>query len=160
MDGGIDYSLSRKIFHGIEHKVKSIVQNLGIKNLLGRNYLPIGSSIIVDSDNNNKSLIVSPTMLLPQDVSQTRNAYYATMVILYNILINRKYNIDNVNIIFTSICCGFGKMSAIESFNQIMQGIKDYHSYQPQIINSSIIIKEPKLYQNTEWFNINVYDIN
>ena len=48
MDGGIDYSLSRIIFPGIEMKVKDRVKALKKMTLLGRYYLPIGSSIILD----------------------------------------------------------------------------------------------------------------
>jgi hypothetical protein len=58
---------------------------LGIISIVGNPYLPIGSSVILDKGN--KSLIISPTMLLPQNVSNTKNAYYYTMAILYNILI-------------------------------------------------------------------------
>ena len=104
MDGGIDYPLSRIIFPGIEREVKRIVRENGFINLLDRSYLPIGSSIILDKGD--KALVVSPTMLLPQNVSGTKNAYYATMAVLYNILVNRKENINDIDIIFTSFCCG------------------------------------------------------
>ena len=163
MDGWIDNALSRIVFPGIEQEVKSIVKSIEIQNLLGRSYLPIGSSIIIEKGQ--KNLIVAPTMLLPQNVSNTLNAYYATMAILYNILINHKENINNVDIIFTSFCCGYGKMSEDESINQIIKGIQDYHKYNPKIINDNIIInqpnllEQPKYYQNTEWFNINPKDI-
>jgi O-acetyl-ADP-ribose deacetylase (regulator of RNase III) len=63
MDGGIDLALSRVIFPGIEAKVKQQVRQLGIQTKLGRNYLPIGSSIIMEPEPN-KSLIVAPTMLI------------------------------------------------------------------------------------------------
>jgi len=66
------------IFPGIEYEVKSIVNSLGIKTLFNRPYLPIGSSIIIEKGQ--KNLIVAPTMLLPQNVSNTLNAYYATML--------------------------------------------------------------------------------
>jgi O-acetyl-ADP-ribose deacetylase (regulator of RNase III) len=108
MDGGIDYALSRIIFPNVEVEIKNIVKQLGIKSIVGKSYLPIGSSIILDKGN--KSLVVSPTMLLPQNVSNTKNAYYATMEALYNILINKKENINDIDIIFTSLCCGYGKM--------------------------------------------------
>jgi len=74
------------IFPNIEIEVKNIVKQLGITSIIGKPYLPIGSSIIIDKGN--KSLVISPTMLLPQNVSNTKNAYYATMSVLYNILIN------------------------------------------------------------------------
>lgn len=164
MDGGIDYALSRIIFPNIETEVKNIVKQLGIQSIVGKPYLPIGSSIIINKDNN-KSLVVSPTMLLPQNVSNTKNAYYATMSVLYNILLNKKEILEDVDIIFTSFCCGYGKMDEDESIAQIMNGIKDYIQYKPKIINQYIIINEPNLYdqptyyQNTEFFKIKPEDI-
>lgn len=167
MDGGIDMVLSRIIFPDIEPKVKKIVKDLNIRSLVGKYYLPIGSSIIIDHETDiKKSLIFSSVMLLPQDVRNTRNAYYATMAVLYNILINKQENINNVDIIFTSLCCGYGKMDEITSITQIIQGINDYPLYNPTtIINENIIINEPNLleqpkyYQNTEWFDISPYEI-
>ena len=101
MDGGIDYALSRIIFPNIEpEEVKHIVKQLDRVSIVGKPYLPIGSSIILD-DGDNRALVMSPTMLLPQNVSKTRNAYYATMAVLYNVLIHRKESLDNVDIIMT-----------------------------------------------------------
>lgn len=163
MDGGIDYALSRIIFPDIEKEIKHIVRSLGITSIVGKPYLPIGSSIILDKGY--KSLVVSPTMLLPQNVSNTKNAYYATMAILYNILINKKENLEEVDIIFTSLCCGYGKMCEDVSIQQIIEGIKDYMNYKPRIIKENIIINEPNLYdqpkyyQNTEFFSIKPEEI-
>jgi O-acetyl-ADP-ribose deacetylase (regulator of RNase III) len=163
MDGGIDYALSRIIFPNIETEVKNIVKQLGIKSIVGKSYLPIGSSIILNKGN--KSLVISPTMLLPQNVSNTKNAYYATMAILYNILINKKESIEEVDIIFTSFCCGYGKMEEDVSIQQIIDGIKDYIHYKPKLIYENIIINEPNLYdqpkyyQNTEFFKIKPEEI-
>lgn len=159
MDGGIDLALSRTVLPGIEPRVKSSVRDIGRKNLLGRYYLPIGSSLIVDHDEQ-KSLVVAPTMLLPQDVSKTQNAYYATMAVLTNIFVNRKESLTDVDVIFTSLCCGYGKMSEEESVRQILKGIQDFRTYGAQLLNSSTVLAEPnlseqpKLYQNTEWFDI------
>lgn len=158
MDGGIDYALSRIIFPNIEKEVKDVVKQIGITNIIKRTYLPIGSSIILDKGY--KSLVISPTMLLPQNVSNTKNAYYATMATLYNILINSKENIEDVDIIFTSLCCGYGKMEEDESIRQIIDGIKDYIHYKPKTIYKNIVINEPNLneqpkyYQNTEFFYV------
>ncbi len=163
MDGGIDYALSRIIFPNIEIEVKNIVKQLGITSIVGKPYLPIGSSIIVNKGN--KSLIISPTMLLPQNVSNTKNAYYATMAVLYNILINKKENIEEIDIIFTSLCCGYGKMEEDVSIQQIIEGIKDYIHYTPKLIYKDIIINEPNLYDqpkyyhNTEFFKIKPEEI-
>ena len=163
MDGGIDYALSRIIFPNIETEVKNIVKQLGIISIVGKPYLPIGSSIVLNKDN--KSLVISPTMLLPQNVSNTKNAYYATLAVLYNILININEDIKDIDIIFTSLCCGYGKMEEDVSIQQIIDGINDYIHYKPKIINKNIIINEPNLYdqpkyyQNTEFFSINPEEI-
>lgn len=163
MDGGIDYAISRIIFPNIELEVKNIVKQLDITSVVGKPYLPIGSSIILNKGK--KSLVVSPTMLLPQDVSTTNNAYFSTMAILYNILINNNQDLKDIDIIFTSLCCGYGKMNEDTSIQQIIKGINDYPNYNPIIINKNIIIKQPNLieqpkyYQNTEFFYINPQDI-
>ena len=110
-------------------------------------------------------MVVSPTMLLPQNVSNTKNAYYATMAVLYNVLVNRKEKIEDVDILFTSFCCGYGKMTEEDSIQQMLEGIKDYRDYTPTIIYKNIIIHEPNLreqpkyYQNTEFFSINAQEI-
>ena len=164
MDGGIDYALSRIIFPNIEKEVKSIVEKIGIISIVGKPYLPIGSSIIVNKGD--KSLIISPTMLLPQNVSNTKNAYYATMAVLYNILINKKENLEEIDIIFTSLCCGYGKMEEDVSIQQIRDGLKDYINYKPKLIYNDIIVNEPNLYeqpkyyQNTEFFSIKPEEIS
>lgn len=163
MDGGIDYALSRIIFPNIETEVKQIVKQLGITSIVGKPYLPIGSSIIVEREN--QSLVVSPTMLLPQNVSTTKNAYYATMAILYNILINKKEKLQDIDILMTSLCCGYGKMDEETSIQQILEGIRDYINYQPKMIMNNIIIHEPNLheqpkyYQNSEFYPIRPEDI-
>lgn len=163
MDGGIDHALSRIIFPDIEVEVKSVVKQLGITSIVGKPYLPIGSSIIIDRGAT--ALVVSPTMLLPQNVSNTKDAYYATMAILYNVLINRKEKLEDVDILFTSFCCGYGKMEEDVSIQQIMQGINDYHDYRPTTIYRNIILNEPNLfdqpkyYQNTEFFSIEAEQI-
>ena len=163
MDGGIDYALSRIIFPEFEIEVKNTVKQLGITSIVGKPYLPIGSSIIINKDN--KSLVIAPTMLLPQNVSNTKNAYYATMAILHNILVNKKENLEDIDILFPSLCCGYGKMDEETSIQQIMEGIRDYKDYKPKIINQNIIVNEPNLYdqpkyyQNTEFFKIKPEEI-
>jgi O-acetyl-ADP-ribose deacetylase (regulator of RNase III) len=175
MDGGIDYALSRQVFPGIEPQVKQQVRALGRQTLLGRPYLPIGSSIILEQQQTQQShhakiaLCVAPTMLLPQNVSQTQNAYYATMAVLYNIRVNQGANLDDTDILLTSFCCGYGKMDEAESIRQMLQGIRDYMTYQPSYKsneNGKIIVlaepnlsEQPKYYQNTEWLDIQPSEI-
>ena len=104
------------------------------------------------------SLVSAPTMLTPQDVSTTQNAYYATMSVLHNILINNAQNINDVDIIFTSMCCGYGKMSYKESAKQMLRAINDYIYYKPNNLTNNIslcepnINEQPRIYANNEWF--------
>lgn len=171
MDGGIDKPISRIILPDIEKKVKNQIQKYGKNNLIKQKYLPIGSSIIIKSDetflyflkDKEPYLVVAPTMLLPQPINNTKNVYYATMTTLYNILINN--NFKNCEIIFTSMGCGYGKLSEEESFKQFLQGIKDFQKYTPHIIDKSCVIHEPNLneqlnfYENTAFKNIKSEDI-
>lgn len=160
MNGGIDHALDRCVFPKIESTVKEAIKSLNIKNISGKYYLPIGSSMIIDDVNTNNSLIVAPTMLAPQPVLNTKNAYYATMAILYNIVINRNQDINDVDILFTSLCCGYGKMDINESALQILNGIKDFKNYEAIVYNNNVILcepnlhEQPKYYDNSEWFYI------
>jgi len=158
MDGGIDYPLSRIIMPGCEQKLGEELLKVKYIDKLNRHYLPIGSSIIVEHDSM-KSLISAPTMLVPQDVSLTHNAYYAALSVLHNILINNEYNIDDVDIIFTSMCCGYGKMSYKESARQIIKAIRFYRLYNPTSFTENIslcqpnIDEQPRLYANLDFFD-------
>ena len=126
MDGGIDYQYSRVMFPNVEKELKKKLNILNIKTLLGRNYLPIGSSITVEVDINT-ILIASPTMFLPHNVSSTNNAYYSFMSTLLAFDKYKKYNkIDVDTLIVTSLCCGYGKMKPDISAIQIYNAYNDY----------------------------------
>lgn len=164
MDGGIDYTLSREIMPGVEQKLRSVVQKHGYTSLLGRKYLPIGSCCLIDYDDNN-ILLSCPTMLLPQDVSETKNCYYATMAALYAVQEYYEKNEKDEKdffIVMTSACCGYGKMDVEQSLCQCFQAIRDYKIYgdDATMISHSdgiILLKEPNMeeqphvYANTEW---------
>jgi hypothetical protein len=170
-DRGFEHVISTIIFPHLETKVKKRISIIGKKNKIGSYYLPIGSSLIQSHDTDeNKKVIISPIMLLPQNVSNTLNAYYATMAILYNIIIIQKENVSTIDILFTSFCCDdIGNMTAQYSIDQIIQGIMDYTKYINHTIpgieyNDSLIREiclnhQPKYYQNNEWFHIPILDI-
>jgi O-acetyl-ADP-ribose deacetylase (regulator of RNase III) len=163
MDGGIDMVLSRDVFPGIEQKVKNAIAKYGKKTTLDRDYLPIGSSIIIKPASccgfiKNPYLMVAPTMLLPQDVSETENAYFHTMAVLNNILHLKELPRGNegVDVIFTSACCGYGKMSEKIAFEQIQKGIDDYpkyaEKYSIQFPANGVLICEPNLQQQPKYY--------
>lgn len=159
MDGGIDLALSRDVMPGIEQTVKKAIKNYGKLSRIDRMYLPIGSSIIISYDDI-KNLVVAPTMLLPQDINNTDNVYWAVKSCLFNILVNKNENINDVDIILTSSGCGFGKLSAQTAFEQTMKAIKDYSNFSCSCLNSHVVIAEPnlsqqpKIYMNHEFIDI------
>jgi O-acetyl-ADP-ribose deacetylase (regulator of RNase III) len=173
MDGGIDKIYSEIMFPGIVKKVKQSIRKYSKQNKLGQYYLPIGSSIIIKPKiinipalkNKECYLVVAPTMLMPQSVNNTQNTYYATVASLYNIFKNSQFKHKNCEIIFTSMCCGYGNMQEKESFEQFIRGINEYQNYKPNIINNICILHEPNLdeqpnyYENTAFKNISYKDI-
>lgn len=132
MDGGIDYVYSRKMFPGCEKQVKQKILSLGFKTLLGRPYLPIGSAFCV-SVSESTSLICAPTMFLPHDVSSTRNAYLSFLAAL---LVFQKTAVYET-LVVTSLCCGYGKMSEVESAKQMRQAYDDFLQKKIPIDSSS-----------------------
>jgi O-acetyl-ADP-ribose deacetylase (regulator of RNase III) len=164
MDGGIDLALSHSVFPGVEPEVKQAIANIGIQSLLGRYYLPIGSSFILEKGS--RALVIAPTMLLPQDIRCTDNVYYATMATLYNILVNKGESLETTDILFTSMGCGYGNLLEEESLFQILQGIQDYKIfYTPTTVAENLVIWEanlesqPRYYMNTEFLKISPREI-
>jgi O-acetyl-ADP-ribose deacetylase (regulator of RNase III) len=158
MDGGIDLVLSRTIMPGIESKVKRRIRELGILTTIGRPYLPIGSVITVHHDDTTH-LIVAPTMFLPHDVSGTQNAYWSFFAALkmWKKLCD-KADI-RYNLVVTSHCCGYGKMSENESARQMKKAYDDFISnsgpvavteFDDCIIFPNRDMEQPRNYDNRE----------
>ncbi len=123
MDGGIDYMLSRRIFPGIQTAVQLRIAAAGYKTALGRSFLPIASAIWIPTPSvPSCGLIVAPTMFLPHDVSGTQNAYWSFLAAL---VLHRKVSPDKT-LIVTSHCCGYGKMPADESAEQMFRAYEDF----------------------------------
>lgn len=161
MDGGIDYAYSRIMFPGIEYKIKETIKELPYRTFLGRPFLPIGKAIVTKTDifsltGNPCYIISSPTMLLPQDVSKTPNAFLSIIAIIQLLKkIKDTYNIkDNDELILTSMCCGVGKMNADISFKQIQGALEHNDPENISIDIGKIIGLQPNYYANTEWKNI------
>ncbi len=122
MDGGIDYAYSRVMFPGVEKAVRQRIAAHGKKTALGRSYLPIGQAIAVPTCLPGTHLIAAPTMFLPHDVSQTQNAYASTLAAF---ALHAKYA-PETTLVFTSHCCGYGKMTEAESAKQMVAALRDF----------------------------------
>ena len=126
MDGGIDWVLSREMFDGVEQAVRNRIERIGICTGLGRFYLPIGSALLVPTNREHSYLISAPTMFLPHDVSETKNAYWSFLAAL---MLHKQWT-EHTNIpttlVVTSHCCGYGKMLPEVSANQMRQAYTDF----------------------------------
>ena len=76
MDGGIDLVYSSFFGSKLNQKVQKAICRKT------QNYLPVGSSIVIPTDNNRiPYMIVAPTMVLPEAIP-ARNCFYAMFAIL------------------------------------------------------------------------------
>jgi O-acetyl-ADP-ribose deacetylase (regulator of RNase III) len=127
MDGGLDRILNDDMFPGCRNQYENKLLALSYRTILGRPYLPVGSSIFIKRDLEESAIIFAPTMFKPSDVSKTRNAYYSFLSALY--LMN-KYNntllVPFTSLIVTSHCCGYGMMDEEESAKQMYQALCDF----------------------------------
>lgn len=162
MDSGVDHTYSRIMFSGIETKIKKRIKSIGFKTKLGRYYLPIGKAICTPTDeytpngNGKCFMISSPTMLLPQDVSNTPNAYLCMMSVI-QLLKKKKEEFgitDQDELVITSFCCGYGKMDTRLSMDQINKAINQDDPEKVKLNYNDILTLQPKYYENTEWTDI------
>ena len=176
-DGGIDYVYSRKMFPVCEKVIRLRLQDMvdaGESNvsLLGRPYLPIGSAMLYTANEATSTiLIASPTMLQPQDVSETQNARSCMFAILQ--ALEECKAISNFAIetcVVPALCCGYGKMDPKKAAKQCKQAFddfyifgarSDYRVFEHQDTNDFTLLYEqdlpstqPKYYVNSEFFVI------
>lgn len=158
MDRGIDKVYSQIMFKGIESKIKEKIKKLGFKTKLERPFIPIGKSIVTKTDilhpKGNSYLITSPTMLMPQDVSKTPNAFLAIISVIQLLKEYKHFIKDTDELIIPSMCCGRGKMDPKVSVAQIVKALETKDVERMDLNFSKIIGVQPNYYENTEWKNI------
>lgn len=123
MDGGID-----KIINYNLNFVSDIVQETIKTKYFGE--CPVGESFLIKLDHQKfKYLCYAPTMRIPENVSNTLNAYYAFRSVLVQCL---RYNIKSV--VVPLFCAGAGEMSISKichQYNMALESIKyDFGSWQ------------------------------
>lgn len=121
MDGGIDDVL-RQMFPWAPAGVKALICELGYTTRRGRPYLPVGTACS-QMLGRETALISAPTMFLPQDVSQTRNAYWAMMAVL---VAATKLPDDIHTVVVPSLCCGWGRMLPAAAAAQMREAYNDF----------------------------------
>ena len=177
-DAGLDRVYSRHLFPGSEKAMKSLLPFIGKINLVGKRYLPIGDALMINvssmldkskmHDSPDEStdwlhiyLIACPTMLLPQNVKDTRNAYHSALAALKAAHAHPQIK----RVVFSGMCCGWGKMAALDSARQMRHALLDFEA---GVANGDIIKsqdkdallyrsrfeplpEQPDFYENTEW---------
>jgi O-acetyl-ADP-ribose deacetylase (regulator of RNase III) len=120
MDGGVDFAYSRVMFPGVEAEVMKRIATEGMMGKLDRRFLPIGRALIVEA-RKGVFLVVAPTMLLPQDVRDTHNAYHATYAAVAAALKDRRIT----HVVFPGMATGVGAMSPGEALKQMTDAVRD-----------------------------------
>lgn len=141
---GIDAVYSQAMFPGIEGRVRAAIRSVGAADRVGGTFLPVGQAIKVDD------LVVSPTMLLPQNVAGTRNAYLAFNAALWCA------DSNGVTTLFVpGMCTGWGGMSADDAIKQMKEAYDLYKAGGHHGVSAQKILEEqPKYYENTEFVYI------
>ena len=162
MDGGIDKAymgMFKDIQPKVQGSIKKLIPEYNNVTKLGRPYLPIGSAIKVPVEDSNY-LISAPTMLQPQPVQNTKNAYWATRAAL-------KVWSGTGTIFVPLMCCGYGKMDPQEATRQMKQAYDEYVLDSKKSPNSVIdyyleepnMDEQPNYYENTEFKDIPIEKI-
>ena len=102
MDGGIDYVYSEHFGWDLQESLQQKIREDYYGELI------VGNATIVETKNKSIKFLVScPTMRIPENVSNTVNAYLAFRAGLLEIL---KFNSKNNQIIKSVLCPGLGTM--------------------------------------------------
>jgi O-acetyl-ADP-ribose deacetylase (regulator of RNase III) len=129
MDGGIDFVYSRLMFPGLETVVRQAIaahgcadENMGIPSLA------IGKAIaLVIPENTDIYMVIAPTMLLPQDVRGTHNAYHAMYATLKAV-----HDVEKItHLVVPGLCTGCGMMDASVAVKQMQQAHIDFMEGRP-----------------------------
>ncbi|VVU94404.1 hypothetical protein CPAV1605_126 [seawater metagenome] len=144
-----------------EKKLKEKIASYKFKTLQNRFYLPIGSSILLEYENNN--LIYSPIMWVKQDISNTNNIYWSFLSTLSLILKNNINDMESKNlIIFEQPVSPTGteqRAKAFEKFNDLnnenfIESL-DYKNDNTIFYKESNISEQPPFLQNNEFRELN-----
>ena len=103
MDGGIDLAYSRRFGRNLQKNLQKIIR----EEYYGE--IPVGNAVIIKTDHTNiRYLISAPTMRVPQDISETVNAYLAFRAVLIEV---KRFNEKSCQGINSILCPGMGTLT-------------------------------------------------
>ncbi|WP_444911317.1 macro domain-containing protein [Microbulbifer sp. PAAF003] len=135
MDGGLDLPFRDRLGFKVEDQVEERIESDFHCEL------PAGSAVVVPTSHENWPYLISaPTMRVPEEVSNTLNAYYVFRAILNSVqLFNRSNSSERINsILCPGLGTGIGNLSA-----RRCTGICE------QPITPNQAFKNTQLYRNT-----------
>ncbi|KAG5186469.1 hypothetical protein JKP88DRAFT_241077 [Tribonema minus] len=114
-------------------------------------HLPVGAAMIHDYGTH--KFIAAPTMILPQPVPDTENAYFAFKAVLE--LVERDSTIQDV--LVPGLCTGIGRMNIAKSAEQILKAWMDHEagvrndvlSRKDFVYDPRAMQQQPDVYMNT-----------
>lgn len=147
---------------GIEARIKEEIIKLGFKNINGIPYIPIGTALEINFEEPQKprsisantyplintSLIVAPIMLrAPQDITSTRNTYYATKAVLR--LVAKRATGIGTEVVIPPLGIE-GKMSMEQICSQMADAFKEKEKRVPNF--DVILNQQPRISGNHIFF--------
>lgn len=118
MDGGFDWSISEMLDWKIQPIVQKIIRNKHAGELL------VGAAEIVSTGNERfPYLICAPTMRVPQNVSDTVNAFLAMRATLLAVNAFNQKNVSDIkSVAIPGLCTGVGRMPYDRCARQMRAG--------------------------------------
>jgi O-acetyl-ADP-ribose deacetylase (regulator of RNase III) len=135
MGGGIDYLMNNEMFPGIQEAVMQKIAALETRTALKHSFdnlhrsikphLPIGCAMITPltdyEDYETCFLVTAPTMICPEDVSNTDNAYLALSAAIRTAKAHGRIKV----LICPGMCTGIGNMPPKKAADQMVRAIKE-----------------------------------
>lgn len=114
MDGGVDGPINYALNYIDKRMVRPYIQ----KWFHGEQ--PVGTCVIFPTGQTNyRYLAHTPTMVIPKDVTETRNPYHAFRALLREIINHNRRHNDIKKILMTGFCTGAGGFSPILAGKQM-----------------------------------------
>jgi len=120
MDGGVDGAINNVLSsYSIDEKIDIVVRQMIADKYFGEQ--PVGTCILVPTKHPKIPWLAhAPTMMMPENVENTTNAYLAFRSVLTEILQFNKKNHNKIKHIVTpSFCTGAGEMSVLRAAKQM-----------------------------------------
>ena len=121
MDGGLDLLISQKFGWGIQAALQQKIQALPTRELL------VGQATVIEALHPKMFIVCAPTMRVPENVSESINAYLAMKAAL----IICKEHTEIYTVAISGLCTGTGHMpadiAALQMFTAYEEVIKNEH---------------------------------